>query len=36
MIETPRCLSRLSIERLENMNPFIRLCGLKCRHGEPI
>ena len=36
MIEVPRCLSRLSVERLKNMNPFIRLCGLKCRHGEPI
>lgn len=36
MIEVPRCLSRLSSERLKNMNPFIRLCGLKCRHGEAI
>jgi len=36
MIEAPRCLSRLSVERLKNMNPLIRLCGLKRRHGEPI
>ena len=36
MIEVPRCLPRLSVERLKNMNPLIRLCGLKRRHGEPI
>ena len=30
----PRCPSRLSVERLKNMNPLIRLCGLKRRHGE--
>lgn len=36
MIEVPRCLPRLSVERLKSMNPLIRLCGLKRRHGEPI
>ena len=31
---TPRRPSRLSVERLKNMNPLIRLYGLKFHHGE--
>ena len=31
---TPRRPSRLSVERLKNMNPLIRLYGLRFHHGE--